>query len=267
MNDLLILSPRYTPDSINLRREALNLGWEIERLQDYRVNSTSYEEKNIALYGEALFTTIVAEQISHTLLEAPANWLENLPEKYLNRNLTFTTLQNVRNITVPKFIKPAEGKSFQAQIYHSSNELPSPESQSDNMPVYLSEPVEWLIEFRCFILERTLATLSIYSRNGEIAEDENGMWIATEDEISKATEFINSILNNNNIHMPPAFVIDVGHIKGRGWAIVEANPAWASGIYGCVTSKILPILQRSCVLNDAISSEDEIWEINRYYDD
>lgn len=263
MTNLLILSPRYTPDSINLRRAALAMNWQVERLQNYRVSS-NYETVNIAMYGEALFTTFIAEQLEHILLEASADWLGKLPQQYLQRDLRFSTLKDARNINKPTFIKPAEGKSFQAQVYYSSDKLPSEDSQPDNMPIYMSEPVNWEIEFRCFVLEREIATLSIYSRNGTLAENEQ--WLASEQEFKEARKFIGAVLSNENVKMPPAYVLDVGRISGRGWAIVEANPAWASGIYGCDTSAILPVLQRSCIPHDELSKQDARWQINRYYE-
>jgi len=35
----------------------------------------------------------------------------------------------------------------------------------------------------------------------------------------------------------------VGHIKDRGWAVVEANAAWGSGLYGCDPVKVLEVLR------------------------
>lgn len=263
MTDLLILSPRYTPDSIKLRRAALASRWQVERLQNYRVTST-YKNINIALYGEALFTTIIAEQIEYTLLEAPADWLAQIPEQYLNRELQFTTLKQARSIKLPMFIKPAEGKSFQAQIYEVADDLPSPEAQPDDMPVYISEPVKWEIEFRCFVLERKIVTLSVYSRDGEFAEDENGKWLASKQEVDAAVKFIQLILEDQSVSMPPAFVLDIGKIAKRSWAVIEANPAWAAGIYGCDPIAILPVLQRSCIATDNLVEKDKQWQINRY---
>jgi len=41
-------------------------------------------------------------------------------------------------------------------------------------------------------------------------------------------------------------VIDVGRIKGKGWAIIETNQAWASGLYGCGPMQVLKVLEQSC---------------------
>lgn len=135
------------------------------------------------------------------------------------------------------------------------------------MPVYVSEPVEWLIEFRCFILNSEVATLSIYSRNGILVETNDGEWLASDSEINTARTFITTLLNDNKVKIPPACVIDIGNIKGRGWAVVEANPVWASGIYGCNPHAILNVLARSCIEDTQLSGDDAIWKINRFYED
>jgi hypothetical protein len=256
----LVLSPRYTPDSIQLRRVALEAGWAVERLPSYRVPE-NLRGIDIALYGEALFTTIIADELGYILLEAPADWLSTLPFDYVKRKIQFTTLGEARkHFDKPVFVKPAEGKSFAAQIYNTAAELPSTESQPDDMPVYIVEPVQWSMEFRCFIMERELITPSIYSRNGEIVEE----WVASDSEIVEASVFCETLLHDDTIDIPPALVLDVGQIIGRGWAVIEANPVWASGIYGCDAAKILSILQRACIRADSISDEDKRWQINRF---
>jgi hypothetical protein len=41
-------------------------------------------------------------------------------------------------------------------------------------------------------------------------------------------------------------VLDVGHIEERGWAVVEANQAYASGIYGeADVNAVLDVCRRS----------------------
>jgi hypothetical protein len=271
MTETLLLSPRYTPDSIELRRAAMEIGnWHIQRLNSYRLDHT-YFHRPIAVYGEGLFVEVIAEQLKLVLLEAPARWLMSLPKEYLRREIEFATLAQARTITEPRFIKPAEGKFFAAKVYENGDELPPKGSQAEGMPVYMAEPVKWLKEFRCFILEGQLETFSVYSRNGELAEV-NGewpmsSWPMTTDEVTAVQTFCEKILNDVQIAMPPAFVLDIGEIEGRGWAVIEANPVWASGIYGAEAAKILPLLKRSCIPADELTNKDAQWQIERYSDD
>ncbi|MBA3868348.1 MAG: ATP-grasp domain-containing protein, partial [Anaerolineae bacterium] len=93
--------------------------------------------------------------------------------------------------------------------------------------------------------------------------DEDGNWpveTATQAEVS---QFVVGLLQDQTVDLPPAFVLDVGLINGRGWAVVEANPAWASGIYGCTPVDILPVLKRACVQQTNLSAEDACWIFER----
>ncbi len=47
-------------------------------------------------------------------------------------------------------------------------------------------------------------------------------------ELDAASKFANSVLNS--VPCPSALVLDVGIIKGRGWAVVEPNECWGAGI-------------------------------------
>lgn len=42
-----------------------------------------------------------------------------------------------------------------------------------------------------------------------------------------------------------AIVVDVGEIFGRGWAVIEANAAWGSGIYGCDPGRVLDVIRHA----------------------
>jgi hypothetical protein len=258
----LILSPRYTPDSNALWKAAIDQGWTLERLQSHRPPE-HLRGKEAAIYGEALFVNIVADELGLVMLEPPFDFLTRLTNHYLLRDIRFSTLSDARKMNAPAFIKPAYDKSFDAEVYATGNDLPAEEILSADLPVLISEPVSWDIEFRSFIVERRLATLSIYSRKGQLARDEEGHWQVEDSEQNAAADFITELLDDKSVDLPPAFVLDVGMIKGRGWAVVEANPAWASGIYGCQPADILPVLKRACVQQENLTAEDRRWVFER----
>jgi hypothetical protein len=58
-------------------------------------------------------------------------------------------------------------------------------------------------------------------------------------------------------------VIDIGKIVGRGWAVVEANPAWGSGIYGNDPDEVLNVLAKSCMKRDQLPDDYSVWLIER----
>jgi ATP-grasp domain, R2K clade family 3 len=63
--------------------------------------------------------------------------------------------------------------------------------------------------------------------------------------------------------LPPAFVVDVGLIEGRGWAVVELNPAWCSGLLGAGPAAVLGVLERACRDAGALDAADAAWLVDR----
>jgi hypothetical protein len=239
----LILSPRYTPDSAALWKAALDLGWSVERLEAYRVPDHLYG-KECVIYGEGLFVSTVAESLGLPLIEPPVDWMIRLPSRYLQREVRYTTLGDVRKtLRQATFVKPGDGaKGFDSKVYASVEELPSIEAWDDDTPVIMSEPVKWEAEYRCFVIGREVVTLSVYLRAGEFMEDQD--WNTPIEELSDARNFANDGLRDESVAVPRGMVLDVGKIEGKGWAVIEANPAFAAGIYGCEPEKILKVLEQ-----------------------
>jgi hypothetical protein len=258
----LVLSPRYTPDSNVLWQAALRANWSVLRLQNHRAPD-ELKQQDVVIYGEALFVAIIADQLDLALLETPLDWLPSLPFAYRQRDVYLTTLKEARSITHPAFIKPAADKTFDAKVYESGAALPSPDWFDDATRVLVSEPVQWEIEFRSSIADCEVRTISPYSRYGELIENEAGEWIATEVENHEADQLLDRILGDEAVAFPPAIVLDIGKISGRGWAVVEANPAWASGIYGNNPDQVLKALAKSCLKRADLPDDYHRWLINR----
>jgi hypothetical protein len=64
---------------------------------------------------------------------------------------------------------------------------------------------------------------------------------------------------DKDVALPPAVVLDVGLIAGRGWAVVEPNAAWGSGVYGCDPAAVLPVLRRASIPRDGLTDADARW--------
>ncbi|HEY7127631.1 MAG TPA: ATP-grasp domain-containing protein [Ktedonobacterales bacterium] len=256
---MLLLPPRLTPDSEALQHAALALGWRVERLKNWRPPEQLRREDPV-LYGEPLFADVVAGPLGLALLEPPADWLIRLPQKYLRRDVRMTTLAEARKQDQPAFMKPARDKCFPAGMYASGEALPENSvALPEDTPVLLAEPVEWEVEYRCFVLERAALTLSPYLRQGELALAPDGNWPASQEEIEEARRYIGSVLADLDVTLPPAVVLDVGRIARRGWAIVEANAAWGSGIYGCEPEQVLAVLRRATCKEEKVTPEERGW--------
>lgn len=253
----LILPPRFTDDTNLVRKAAIEAGWAVERLSGWRAPA-ELRDADPVLYGEPLFAAVVADSLGLALIEPPFNWLTTVPAARTRRHVRFMSLGDARGER-SVFIKPADDKCFRARVYNSGDELPDASVLPDGTPVLVAEPVHWTLEFRCFVLNRQLETLSVYSRDGELAEASDGTWPATDDEVRSATTFIWALIGDAECGLPPAVVVDIGLIDERGWAVVESNPAWGSGIYGCDPRRVLNVLRRACVRRDQLSADDAAW--------
>jgi hypothetical protein len=242
MMPTLLLSPRYTDDAQALWRAAGRLGWRVERLHGWRVPEDLLTVPEPVLYVEVLTAHTIAEQFHVRLLEPPDDWLPRLPEQYRKRLIRMMTLADARQLEEPAFVKPPNDKSFAAGVYHG-RELP--DQYDPTMRVLVSEVVEWEKEFRCFILHRKLKTFSIYLRDGQLQREND--FASSDEEDAQMTSFMEAILSDPEVILPRTAVLDVGIIKGRGWAVVEQNAAWGSGIYGCDPAAVLEVVRHAAV--------------------
>ena len=234
----LILTPRFTEDAQALWRAANQLGWNVERLQSWQVPTELRLVPEPVLYLEALFGQTLAAQFGLQLLEPEIDWLPNLPAEFRQRQVSLTTLGGCRDLVKPAFIKPPNDKSFPAKVYTGAA---LPHEYDEDTPILVAEVVVWEKEFRCFILNRQIRTISIYLRSGELQRELE--FAATEPELAAAEAFLNRLLADERIELPRAAVVDVGIIAERGWAVVEQNAAWGAGIYGCDPVQVLEVLR------------------------
>lgn len=238
----LILTPRFTEDAQSLWRAANQLGWSVERLRSWRVPNELRQVWEPVLYLEALFGQTLAEQFGLRLLEPDLDWLPRLPEEFRKRRVSLTTLGACREMVEPAFIKPPNDKSFPARVYTGA-ELPR--EYDEDSPVLVAEVVAWEKEFRCFVLDLQIRTISVYLRDGELQRDRD--FAASEIELAEVESFVGKILADDRIPLTRTAVLDVGVIAGRGWAVVEQNAAWGSGIYGCDPIEVLEVLRYASV--------------------
>jgi hypothetical protein len=118
-----------------------------------------------------------------------------------------------------------------------------PEGYPDETPVLVSSVVKWSVEFRCFLLDREVKTFSAYLRNGELQRDAG--YPHSDAEEVEMLAFMSRLRADARVRLPRAAVVDVGVIEGRGWAVIEQNAAWGSGIYGCDPERVLEVLRHA----------------------
>lgn len=257
---IVILAPRITDDSVSIWRQCINIGWKPERLQGWRVPDALLNLRDqIVIYGEPLFAEAVADQLGLVLLEPSIDWLPNLPQEYVSRKVCRRTLREAGLERFPVFVKPAEGKVFEARVYDESSELPGGEQVDQTLEVLVSEIVDFRLEVRCIIRDRKLVTLSPYWRNDALAQNSSGAWVFIEDEELQARGFANWILTDQRIALPPACTLDIGRLGSGKWAVVEANPIWGAGLYGGDPLEILLSIRQAIKPKSKIDASDQIW--------
>jgi hypothetical protein len=240
----LILSPRYSDDSIALRRAAIALGWDVMRLASWRCPD-DFEPEDPVLHAEPLFNTAVAEQLGLTVIEPPEDFLVRLPREYVGRDVRLTTAAEARALAGPVFLKPPNQKTFPAKVYASGAELAD---MPDGDPVLTSEPVEWVAEFRFFVRERKVRAWSPYWLNGAVARN-GDEWVVEPNLAAATRSLVDRLLDDPRVDTPAALALDAGVIRGIGPAIVEANTASGAGIYGCDPRDVLDVLRAATIIN------------------
>jgi ATP-grasp domain, R2K clade family 2 len=145
-------------------------------------------------------------------------------------------------------LKLCGGLRFDSARVYTGAELPH--EYVEDTPVLLAEVVIWEKEFRCFVLDRQIRTISIYLRNGELQRDRE--FAADEAELVAVESFVQKLLADVHIDLARTAVLDIGVIADRGWAVVEQNAAWGSGIYGCDPLQVLEVLRYAAVPGESI---------------
>jgi hypothetical protein len=237
---IIVLSPNFSEDSMIINQAAVGTEFTTMRFGGWNIPET-YRNDVVAVYGEDLFTTIVAEQCEFELLKPSDDWLASVPLKYTLREIEYNTFENIQEVK-NKFIKPVDFKFFPAGVYTSVEEIQGYKTIDKDIEVFVSDVVNWTIEVRCFIIDRKVQTWSTYIYNGKI-ELKNSM-LANEE--TQMLHFINMLISDETIKLPEAVVIDVGFIPEKGWALIEANPVWSSGVYMCNPKSVLETIVKSC---------------------
>ena len=260
----LICSSRYTIDSQILRKTAQSLGWETLRLDGNTIPDWfDPPDSEIALFYTAPHAFDIAKQLGRTLVGCNPNWTVNLPTEMLNRDLRQTTLGDALRMTKPQFVKHAVSKAFPAAVYSAEKLSAETSSIHRDSLVHIGEPVEFECEFRCFVAQSRVNTISPYVYDGQIVSYYESFPAVDESELEKVRAYAETVLNHPDVPSPPAFTLDVGIIRGRGWAVVECNECWASGIYACDPTRVLETLVFAAVQSDTMKTSP--WNFQQHY--
>ena len=225
----LLLHPRYDPDSQILWQAAVAKGWRVVRSQSY-----SAEGKIDALYGGYMWGESVAAQLGLPLMVPDDDWLTTVPYALSKRVTIKSVVSQVVNF--PVFAKSLRGKTIASRVYHSSDDFP-PGSRDEAI---LVQPVrDMAFEYRAFVLDGAILAASCYAKDGEL-------FVVEMDEASPMRNWMDGTAACLAPSLPRACVIDFGILRNGARCVIEANPAWCSGLYACDPSQALAVIGVSC---------------------
>ncbi len=242
----ILLSQRFSQDSQAIWQAALKAGWGVHRCLRFRLPEPAPEV--MCAFGEMTFCDIMAERAELGLLEPLAGWLPALPEHFLKREVVLTDAWRAHRFDRRLFFKPANDKVFEKGIFERGADLHLRQVAGD-CPILVSEVVAFEVEYRCHVLDGKILAAEFYRFVGERDEE------ATR---NAAIAFAEMVLCSETERLPSSVVLDVGIIEGRGWAVVEANQTYASGIYGDIDAHdLLPAVLRAAGPRRLVSKRDE----------
>lgn len=140
--------------------------------------------------------------------------------KYAQRVIKYMTLgefKKNKDIKTPIFIKSKKLKLFPSGVINSmsyKNDLMFP--HPDDTQVIVSEVIDIVSEYRCFIRKGKLVGIKNYSGDFKVFPD-----------ISYIESMISDYKNS-----PIAYTMDIGIISSGEVVLVECNDAWSVGTYG-----------------------------------
>ncbi|GAA3491618.1 ATP-grasp domain-containing protein [Streptomyces cremeus] len=242
-NTTLVLPPRLTASARTMREAARERGLSTEQLPTFQVPSGLRAEH---IHAGPSFADVVAPVLGIALLQAPEDWLARLPRAFTQRDITLMPLRQARELRRPAFIKSPNDKRIRAMVYTDGSRLPEADEIDAETPVLVSDVVEFTVEYRLYLLDGTVHTGSRYAEHGRLS-----VGPLSQD----ASVFGTDLLSACGTTLPSAIVVDVGRTDGQ-WAAIEANAAWASGMYSADPQRALDVLLRSTGLIESMPADD-----------
>lgn len=193
-------------------------------------------------------------------LSAPGpNWLTTLDESLTGRSVFASTLVDFKKQPISQhvFIKPAEAKidGFEAAWRSVSETLELCDSLNlpeDSFLQWTDTLMDVNHEYRFYVLDGKVKTGSQYLTDGITFYDG-----ALDLKRSQAFEFAQHAADSI-VDQPDAYTLDVGwNNLTSSWVVIEGNPAWCSGLYGCDPEAAIEVIERSC---SALPNDNFLWQ-------
>ncbi len=254
----LYLGQRYTDDGRLLAEEARKRGYSVYRMRNHDLSEATREGAPL-VYAEGFTAEYFSQELDIVLLRPLLNSLSRAPQRYLKRRMEYLRKSDLRDEMFPAFVKPVDQKFFQAGVYTSIQDVTGLATCPDSEELFLSERVSMKDEFRFFCLDGVVKTGSAYFRDQEFV----GESVGELEPKHPAWAFTADLLQNIPDLVPRAVVVDVAMLTQGELCLVEFNPVWASGIYGCDPGQVLDCIAGACCWRENLRPEDRVFEVFR----
>ena len=241
----LVLPPRLTDSARSLRDTAQARGMRTVHLPTFEVPADLQAQH---LHAGPSFADAVADRLGIALLEAPADWLATLPKEFTRREIQAMPLAEAYALRRPVFVKSPNDKGITARVYADGSRLPGPDAVDPTTLVLVSDVTTFTSEFRLYLLDGRVHTGARYAAHGKLSLGPLS---------PAATAFAVDLLAGCARTLPSAIVVDIGTVADDGWAVIEANAAWASGRYTADPDAALDVVLRTAAPIDRLSSRDQ----------
>ena len=150
--------------------------------------------------------------------------------EYLGRKVWKDTINSIssdeKKWSAGNFVKPVKSKVFTGKIISSINDLVGCGSSYENYDVIVSEPIDIVAEWRCFILYDRIADVRPY---GSVSQAGYRGYLYHYD-----SAVLQGMLNTfvKWEERPMACAMDICTVKDGRTLLVELNDAYALGSYG-----------------------------------
>lgn len=183
------------------------------------------------VYGNDTFCLVLAQKLGLQLISPADDLLIQLDPALTERALELVPLAEVSRLSYPLFAKSAVPKLFAARVYPSVQELlDEARGLEQDTLVLASEIVELTAEVRAFVLDREVVTLAVYEGHDV--------------DLEHARSFAARVAATGML--PSTCALDVGPIRGRSWAVIEANASWGAGLNGCDPAAVARCIAAAC---------------------
>ena len=242
---LAVLTP-YDATLQALGAAAKRGGLDVRPLSPDPDDALSLTEKDgVAWYVPGGFAAALMARGTRLRLFGPTpEWFAGLPVGLTGRRLHLTDGSGAMALLEagPRMVKLADGKrrGFSATWMASADDLRHMLATAAlSLDVELLVGDAWLeldSEYRVFASGREVLTCSPYLVQGEGWSRDLSLHRASFHK--EAASFVADALTELDT-VPPCVVLDVGRAADGGYALIEANSPWSSGIYGCDPDAVL----------------------------